>query len=202
MQRLVVNGSEWTIENLPDSWGKLLEQVDVTAAAGGEVVTAVRFDGIDQPAFRHALLGECPLDHVNSIEIETAARRELIEAALEHGSTSADVLTVAAREVGTMFRRGDLADAHQRLVQFAEGIRTLVVLIGVVEAALGVSAEELDANGRSISDEVTDLMAQLEDVTAAQQAHDWLAIADILEYAFPPMLDYWRSLLEGLRSGV
>ena len=40
----------------PETWGDLLERLDRTLVADGRVVTAVRFDGVDQPSFRDAEL--------------------------------------------------------------------------------------------------------------------------------------------------
>lgn len=202
MQRLIVNGIERPLENPPEYWGNLLEWVEQDATARAEVVTAVRFNDVDQPAFRHAALGQCPLTELESIEVETASKRELVVDALAHGVISADALTIAARDTSEMFRRGEAAAANQRLAEFGDGIRSLVVLVGVVSAACGTTIDQLNVNNRPVSSDVNDLIGHLEDVVAAQQARDWLTVADILEYEFEPALASWRSLFDGLRSAI
>jgi len=197
-----VNGIERPLENPPEYWGNLLEWVEQDATARAEVVTAVRFDDVDQPAFRHAALGQCPLTELESIEVETASKRDLVIDALAHGVISADALTIAARETSEMFRRGETAAANQRLAEFGDGIRSLVVLVGAVSAACGGSVDRMDVGGRTVEQEVSGLIGQLEDVVAAQQALDWLTVADILEYEFDPALANWRSLFDGLRSTI
>ena len=199
MQRLIVNGTERRLENVPEYWGNLLEWVEQDAAARAEVVTEVRFDDVEQPAFRHAALGQCPLSELDSIEVETASKRALIDDALAHGVMSAHALAAAAKETTGMFRNGNVAAANQRLAEFGDGIRSLLVLVSAVSAACGATLDQLDVSGRTMSAEVNALVQQLETLVEAQQAQDWLTVADILEYEFEPALGTWRSMFEGLR---
>ena len=202
MRRLNVNGIEQPLENLPDYWGKLLEQVDRDADRRGEVVTAVRFDDVEQPAFREEALASCPLTELEAIEIETTARRALIDDALAQGIISCHALATAARDARALFRAGDVAAASRALVEFGEGIRSLVVLVGAVAAACATAFDSIETKGRSVSDEVNDLIRQLEDVVAAQQADDWLTVADILEFEFESALAGWRERFAALRFAV
>jgi hypothetical protein len=202
MRRLSVNGIQQPLENLPEYWGKLLESVDRDADLRGEVVTEVRFGDVEQPAFREQALGERPLTEVESIEIETTTRRALIDDALAHGMISCQALATTARDARALFRAGDVAAASRALLEFGEGIRSLVVLVGAVAAACGTAFDTLDAKGRSVSDEVNDLIRQLESVVAAQQADDWLTVADILEYEFEAALAGWRARFAALRFAI
>jgi hypothetical protein len=199
MRRVSVNGIQQPFENLPDYWGKLLERIDRDADLRGEVVTAVRFDDVEQPAFREEALCACPLAELDSIEVETTARRALIDDALAHGVISCQALATAARDARALFRAGDAAAACRTLVEFGEGIRSLVVLVGAVAAACGTAFDSAETKGRSVSDDVHALIRQLEDVVAAQQADDWLTVADILEYEFEAGLEGWRARFSALR---
>jgi hypothetical protein len=201
MRRLSVNGIQQPFENLPDYWGKLLERIDRDADLRGEVVTAVRFDDVEQPAFREEALA-CPLTELDSIDVETTARRALIDDALAHGVISCHALATAARDARALLRAGDAAAACRALLEFGEGIRSLVVLVGAVAAACGTAFDSVETKGRSVSDDVNALIRQLEDVVAAQQADDWLTVADILEYEFEAGLEGWRARFSALRFAV
>ena len=202
MRQLNVNGIEQPLESLPDYWGKLLERLDRDADLRGEVVTAVRFDHVEQPAFREPVLIECRLTELESIAIETTARRVLIDDALAHGVMSCHALATAARDARALFRAGDAAAASRALLEFGEGIRSLVVLVGAVAAACTTAFDSVDTKGRTVSDDVNDLIRQLEDVVSAQQADDWLTVADILEYEFEAALEGWRTRFTALRFAV
>ncbi|HEY7791065.1 MAG TPA: hypothetical protein VIC33_11160 [Vicinamibacterales bacterium] len=202
MPHVVVNEGEQTLEKLPETWGKLLAGVDRDAAARGEVVTAVRFDGVDEPTFRQPAHAALPLTGFERIEIETTPPSELIDEALAQGALSLAALSAAAAQTGDAFRGVDLAGANQGLMELAEGVRSMVAILATGAQALGVDLQQMTRDGRSVAAQITELSGQLESIIDAQQAHDWLTVADILEYDLEPALKRWRPIFDTLRASV
>src|SRR5258705_3010483 len=112
MTRLVLNDAQQSVENVPVYWGELLKGLDEHANERGEVVTAVRFDGVDEPTFRQPALVGRPLREVRTIELETATSSDLLDDALVQGAAAARTLAALAREIGSAFRGTDRSQAN------------------------------------------------------------------------------------------
>lgn len=198
MPRLTLNDVEQSCVNLPEFWGELLEGLEQRAGAQGEVVTAVRFDGVEDPTFRGPDSAGKGLRTLASIEVETATPRALVEDALTQGRSAADALAAAAGQTSETFRSGSVASANQHLSDLGEGIRTLLTVLGTASSALGVSLEEIEAGGRSVSTDLAQMVEQFEWMIQAQQSHDWMTLADILEYDVQPALTNCRDVFDTL----
>jgi hypothetical protein len=202
MPQVVVNEGEQTLEKLPETWGKLLAGVERDAAARGEVVTAVRFDGVDEPTFRQPTHQALPLSGFDRIEIETTPPSELIDEALAQGAIAVASLSAAAAQTGAAFRGVDLAGANQGLMELAEGVRSMIAILAAGAQALGIDLHQMVWNDRPVAAQISELSGQLESIIDAQQAHDWLTVADILEYDLEPALKQWRPVFDELRGTI
>lgn len=200
MLRLMLNDVEQSCENLPKYWGELLQALEEEAGEQGEVVTAVRFDGVDEPTFRDGPYAIVGLRDLASIEVETATRRALIDEALTQGVSAADALAAAAGRTSDTFRGGNIAGANQHLSDLGEGIQTLLIALGTSSAALGVSLDRMEWSGQSVSARLTQMVGQLESMIQAQQSHDWMTLADILEYDVQPSLADCRQVFGALQT--
>ena len=70
MARCLVNERPELTEIRPETWEGLLAALDARLAADRLVVTAVRFDGVDQPSFRGPAVGATPLDGIAQVDID------------------------------------------------------------------------------------------------------------------------------------
>lgn len=202
MTRLMLNDSELPMASVPACWGELLTGLEESANQRGEVVTAVRFDGVDEPTFGQSAQSTRTLNDVALIELETATPADLLDDALAQGALAAEALSTAAGEIGTAFRGPDVTGANLRMAEFANGIQSIVWILNTAAAARGVSLALMESNGRAMSVQLAELTGQLIAIVEAQQAQDWLTVADILEYDFKPALQAWRPVFEGLRPAI
>lgn len=200
MPRLVLNNTQQPLENMPESWGELLNGLEEEAGRRGEVVAAVRIDGVEEPTFRQLTLAGRGLCDLALIEVETAKPGDLIDDALAQGAMAADTFAVAVSQACQAFRGADLAGANQRLAGLGDGIRSLMSILSTGAVALGVSLDRMDWNGRAVSAQLNELVSQLEAIVEAQQTDDWLTVADILEYDIQPALSTWGPVFDALRS--
>ena len=66
------------------TWGELLADLDGRLAHDRRIVTAARFDGVDQPSFRSSPILDRPLASVRRIEVEATESHVLLGETLEH----------------------------------------------------------------------------------------------------------------------
>jgi hypothetical protein len=202
MPRLVVNNEEQPLENAVGSWGEVLSRLEHDAVARGEVVTEVRFDGVDDPTFWQPWQVNRTLGDIAAIEVQTASQSHLVNEALAQGVTAAGTLAAAAIEIGTMFRANQVTTANQRLSELCQGTSSMIGLSNTAATALGLQLDALEWNGQTGSVQISALVQLLESIIQAQQAHDWLTVADFLEYDLNPALIAWLPVFETLSSAA
>jgi hypothetical protein len=198
MRTCTVNGRQFEIGPGCKTWGQLLSVLENDDGRGHAIVTAVRFDGVDQPSFREAAGTE--FESTGGIEIETVTQRELIDSAVRAALDGIGPLTAAARQTAEAFRLHDLPRAHRGLVDFVETFRALTDLTAVLSQA--------EATGPGAVSEVRragvldQLRESLESLIACESNQDWTAVADVLECEIADALPHWHHVLSHADDGV
>lgn len=200
MARILVNNAAHQPETAPETWGELLSALDQSLGAQGHVVTAARFDGVDEPSFRHGTLVERRLSPLTTVEVETEQPGRLLQNCLGEAEAGVAAMGTAVLRLGEMFRGHDVAMANAGLAHVGEDLRALVALTEALGGPIGVDLGNLMVEGRRVPEHLTALAGMLETLVEAQQAHDWLTVADILEFDLEPALRIWQSIFDTLRQ--
>lgn len=196
MPRIQIDGHEYAPPGTPTAWRDLLAGLDRELDARGLLLTDVRFDGLDEPAFRNDPALDRPLDEFAVIEVASSTPVGLVNRCLDDVAASLPALAQAAREIGEQFRGFDIAGANGALVELAEGVSTLMSLVGTAGNLLGVDLNALVTPDGTVGARVQQLTGHVEALVAAQQQEDWLTVADVLEYDLAPALDGFGPALD------
>jgi|WetSurMetagenome_2_1015567.scaffolds.fasta_scaffold67991_3 hypothetical protein len=202
MYRVLVNDQPDPGENAWKTWGDLLRGLEERCAAQGRVVTAVRFDGVEQPAFREGTLASYGLGALATIEVEAVQPEELIASTVDHTLDAIDTLSRTAERLGGQFRGFDVSSANEELGQLAQSLGNMVTIAGTVSQAIGVNLGTLTCNGEPASAMVDQLLNHADALISAQGIGDWITVADIVEYDIAPSLRHWPALFQALRAAV
>ncbi|MGE3276390.1 MAG: hypothetical protein AB7O67_14855 [Vicinamibacterales bacterium] len=200
MAKILVNNVEQSGNLTPATWGELLDQLDLELAPRGEVVTVARFDGVDEPSFRHGDVIARPLDAWKTVEVTSDSPRALLSACLVDAEAGVVSMARAIERLGELFRGTDLVTANEGLAHVAEDLRALVSLTETLSGPLGIELGAIRTEQGSVEDHMLALGSMLESLVDAQQAADWLTVADILEFDLVPSLDAWQTVFATLRS--
>lgn len=184
MPRILLNGA--SLEAAVHTWGELLEALDAHVTAYGHIVTDVRFDGLDEPAFREPRVLDHPLEDVAVVEVASGTPEGLMRRCLEEAAVSIDPLCQAALAIGEGFRGRDVESANAGLAELADGMSTLIAIAGAANLATGAP--------QTVGPLAGELTGLLEGLVSAQAAHDWIAVADILQYDVEPALRRWAPV--------
>ncbi|MFI5178990.1 MAG: hypothetical protein ACHQO8_10520 [Vicinamibacterales bacterium] len=198
MPDLIIDRVPVTLESGPKTWAELLAAVDWAMTNSGRAVTAVRFEGVDQPSFRDADLGSRLLDGLHRIEVESLDTRALIQMTVVTALDSLTALDDDARRVAGAFRGVNAARASGELPGFVSAIRHLSILTATLGDAAGVDLDALHCGQRSVHHLLDGVTGALDRVVGSQQAEDWIAAADSLEYELAPSLTSWRSVFDAI----
>jgi hypothetical protein len=201
MPRILLDGSDFKLSAAPLTWGHVLNAVDGRLAGDGRIVTDVRFDGVDEPAFREPDTLERPLESLATVEVVSGTPGGLMDRCLEEATAAIAPLCTAAVELGERYRDHDLRPANQGLVELADGLTSLIGIVGAAGLALHVDLRQEECREQVATTIVSELGGHLEALVTAQEASDWLTVADVLQFDIEPSLKRLRPLLASLRQG-
>lgn len=202
MTTLVVNDVVQTPVNTGQTWGELLERLDESLAGTGRIVTAARFDGVDEPAFRDPDVVVKALDDLATVEVAAGTAGDLIAASLDEAVSAVDELADATLRVGGAFRGFDVAAANHGLAQVADGLKVILGIASAIALARGQSLDDISYDGQALGAMVRDVTVHVESVVAAQSAGDWISVADIVEFDIEPAVRRWGAAFESLRDSA
>jgi hypothetical protein len=198
MPQLYINDQVDTAAIPAQTWGELLAALEARADRDGVLLTAARFDGVDEPSFRDADVIARPLGSVREVRVETAAPSAFLRQCLLDTIPSLHEGSAQARETGILFRGEDLTSAQQGLAKVGDDLRALAGLMATLSGPLGIDLGSVRAGGVDGTAAVHELETLLGELVAAQQSDDWLTVADLLEYDFEPTMIRFAALLQVL----
>lgn len=198
MPKILLDGSELPVTSAP-TWGDALTVVDGRLAGTGRIVTDVRFDGLDEPAFREPATLEQGLADVLLVEVATGTPAALMDRCLEEAIAAIPPLAAVALAVGEAFRRAEHEAASGGLIELAEGLSSLVGIVGAAGLAFHVDLQHLRCGDQMAATVVNELGSYLDALVTAQEVGDWITVADVLQFDVEPALKRLAPVLESLR---
>ncbi len=200
MATVLLNGTAFRPAAPVPNWGPLLDAVDRHVAPTGEIVAAVRFDGVDEPGFRDDAVLGLVLGSEVIVEIDTLTPSDLLGDVLDEASRSLPAVAASACELASVLRGADVGAAARGIGQLAETIANLVQLVVAAATARGIALETLETREGPAMPLLRALDAQMTPLLEAQGAGDWITVADILEYDVAPLMPRFDALLDSLRA--
>ena len=199
MAHCLVNDSPAAFEFRPETWGQMLDALDRTLVADRRVVTAVRFDGVDQPSFRSAGVAAADLTQIARVDIVAEPATALLMAAVDAAAGSLPSLVSGVRVTAAALRAG-ASDAHAQLAALVDAVQSLVALTIAAATAAHVSiGETTDADPQLIA-ACRGLEAALHALVAHQADQRWVALADALDATLAPAIARWDDVLDRIRE--
>jgi hypothetical protein len=198
MRECLVNDAPVAVDFRPETWGELLEQLDRSLGLDRRVVTAVRFDGVDEPSFRAAAQTGRALGPVSRVDVSAVEASRLLEDALGAAADSLPALAAGARLTAAAYRAG-APDAHGQLTALIGAIQSLVALTTAAATAARAAGGGTPSGGAvaaSCGAAETALVALIDRHTRA----DWPALADALDGELAPSILDWQHVLGAIRQ--
>jgi hypothetical protein len=189
----IVNGLECEAQTGLETWGQLLDALERGDGPERAIVTAVRFEGVDEPSFRDASVLTRDLGTAHGVDVDTCAAGDLVASAIETAREGLGPLAVAARQTADAFRSHDLPRAHRGLADFVLTLQTLTRLTAAVNhMGRTCAAVDPEAQGTEV---LECLRVGLESLVALNMSQDWISVADVLEYEMAELLPRWNEML-------
>lgn len=200
MVEYLLDNQPQTLDSGLKTWGDLLDRLDDACAVDRRTVTAVRFNGVDQPSFRGPEVEACLLPSIGRIEVETVDRTRLLRNTLGAAGNSLPTLAAGACRTASAFRGRDLTSAHLQLTSLIEAVRTLTMLTIASATAAGAELEDLSCGVNTGADVLGGVGIALDSLAQWQQGRDWIAVADALEYDLAPAILNWGVVFDAMHE--
>lgn len=181
MPRLQINGEPFGVAPQPLRWEELLRTIDETSQARGQIVTAVRFNGVEESTFRRPDLCNQLISDSDAIEVTTATPQALLSDALRRASAAASALASTTADVARALRVGKRRRAADQIAALGHSLSALLAVVAPVSAIAGADEASSEPSDQTLTDHVDGLVQYYESLVQAQQARDWRAAANILE---------------------
>ena len=185
--------------NAPIPLDALLSAVEPVLGASGRIVTALRINGVEEPAFREADVLARVLGDDDQIDVDTTPIALMAVTALDQALHFMPTLSAGAREVASELR-GPRAEAVRPAIgTLAENLALLTALVHTADLwarQAGLAATDW------LGDDVTAVEHVASSLVDASGAGDWVKAADALEYDLPEALAAWQARLTSGRLDV
>jgi hypothetical protein len=182
------------------TWAELLAQIEAALDARGDVISEVRFDGVEQANYREAAALRRPLDDIGVVDVDGVPPQELIARGLREALASIEHLQRGARDLAIGYRRNEIIESNQRLGVLAEAIGNLITIVGAARNVLEVDLATTDVDGSVAAAIIGELDTGVAAMGEAARSRDWITLADLLEYDVAPVLPRIARVVETLAT--
>ena len=177
------------------TWGDLLDILDVRASDAGVILSAARFDGVDEPSFRDPAAIARPLGTVRRVDVETAMPAAFLRDCLLEAIQPLHETAQAAQRLSEIYRGRDVTPGHEGLKRLAADLGATAVLADMLAGPLAIDLTTVAVEGVSATQHLQQLGTTIDALVTAQEAQDWITVADLLEYELEPSIRRWAALL-------
>jgi len=135
---------------------------------------------------------------IRELEIHTATAQEISAESVRMASEQLSEVVEETRKTAELFRYDDESEANHRLVILIEILQKFVNLLELLKQALRLDFASISTDSKSLESHQQAMIEILGQVLAAQQNHDWISLADLLEFELVPLLETWSKVIPTL----
>jgi hypothetical protein len=134
-------------------------------------------------------------EFIKSVEVRSVPVGEMAADIAREMYKVAQIMANGARQVATLFRQADDAEALDMLQDLLDVTRDFMNMIGVLrnEFCLNSGCREFTESAEQLSNLLTEMSEVLESA-------DWILLADLLEYEFLPLSQNWKQVIQSIRE--
>jgi len=196
-----INGREFVVDRDVTTVGSLVDRVETQIAPCGEVVTAVRLDGVEETDYRTPGVANRPLASLRAVSIESDTPDALARGCVGDAALALDDLIQATQQAADGFRGVDVSAARCTLGQISQNILGVVRIVATAHVALQGELDAVGRGDRSLAALALNLDRIVGALSRSQEDEDWIQVSDILQYELVPALASWQSTLSEVAAG-
>ena len=185
--------------NAPITVDALLSAIEPVLGQSGRIVTALRINGVDEPAFRQPDVLGRSLIQVDEVDLDTTPVGVMASYALDDALRYLPELASQAGGVAAALRSPRASEQRAAIGGLAEHLALLAALVHTAD--LWARQAGLALTGW-LEEDVATVERVAASIEAATAAEDWVSAADALEYDLTAALGAWQARLATGRTQV
>jgi hypothetical protein len=189
-----LDGEPLAVKGCPETLGDLLAAADDACARRGRIVTALRLDGAEEPAFRELHVVGRALTTIDTVDVESGTPSELALGCLAEAGHALRNLADAACELAAQLHAGDTRRAAVDLPAISHGIATVLTITGAATLGVGIDLTLYPTDRGTLHASAERALRDLEAIVTAQVAADWSTVADRLNPDLAESLERWSDV--------
>lgn len=189
-----LDGEPLALKGAPETLGDLLAAVDEICARRARIVTALRLDGAEEPAFREPHVVTRHLTTVETVDVESGTASQLALECLSEAGHALRSLADAACDVAAQLRGGDASVAVSNLNAIRQGIATVLTITGAASLGVGIDLTLYPTDRGTLNASAERALRDLEAIVTAQVAADWTLVAGKLDPDLACSLEQWSDV--------
>ena len=180
-----------------DNLGQIIDSI--VKQTPGFYIRRIWLDEQECPPYDIETLKKNPSD-IQSLEVELASLEDLVTTNLANALDYLQKLIPGFEKAADLFRMGNEQEANKYYLQILDGIDWFTQVINMIMSPAGgkvVPPGSENENLEARQEKLTDLMNQM---LEANKNHDWVLLADVLEYEMVPFYKDWEKILSKLKN--
>lgn len=187
-----------TIDFNEQSISDALNLLQQECCPAGRVIVSIRCDGVPVAPQELAAKLKQPVSDFDRLEAYTGTISELVTDALDQAGSVLEESNKNRQRISELVNQGRTEEGIALLGECLQSWQGVHSAIGQSIALLGIDPDATFIDDKPLStafDRPRDLLVQVKEAVVA---HDYVMLADILEYEFQEVTELWRAALDRL----
>ena len=132
-------------------------------------------------------------DQVESLAVTSCTSSELLQESLKEALAYVGEMLPLVSKTAEFYRQGKAHEANQAYGQCLEAVQRLLKSGVVIKTAMALLREDIELDHFMVLEGKGGVLELFEGMLEAQSSHDWVLLADMLEYEITPLLKQWSK---------
>ncbi len=194
--KVLVNGQEKKM-NLSGAItiSEALDRVSKEELQCNNLVTEVMVNGKNLSLADEKEAEAITCDQVESLAVTSCTSGDLLQESLADSLVYVGEMLPLMDKTAEFYRQGKTHEANQAYGQCLEAVQRLLKSGVVIKTAMALLREDISLDHFMVLEGKEGVLALFQSMLEAQTSHDWVLLADMLEYEITPLLKQWSKEL-------
>jgi len=166
----------------------------------GHLVIGLKCDGLDIAHGEMAKALAKPVTEFKRLEVSTGRPGELVGEAMDQAMTALAETGRARTDVADLLTQGKTAEGIEALAESLSVWQQIHEAIAKSIRMLELEPDRVTIMGQPLEDAIGRPRDMLLQVKQALEAHDYVLLADVLQYEFDEVAELWKAVLAEIRE--
>ncbi|MBI2566367.1 MAG: hypothetical protein HYV63_04965 [Candidatus Schekmanbacteria bacterium] len=200
MLKVKRNGKDMILPSGAKTVGDVLRHIE--SGTAGTTVTQLFLDGNVVDLGDRIVVESLGVDDVELLDVRTQDVASMVTRNLGHAREYLKRFPSGLAQLARHLRLSNMAAAAAELTDVVEALQWFLDLFSGLEVLAGGNLAAVSVGGQPLSEFVGELRDFLTESLRAQEAQDWVLLADLLEYEVLPLFERFGAGIDELERWV